>query len=107
MDHDILDRLELRHSLRPSDRGDEILRFSGYIDCALVVEAVFLLNRSTRFLQVSEVGVDRNYRRRGICTLVYCKAEELTGLTLLMGDDVSEEAEALWLQKDRPFGRNL
>jgi hypothetical protein len=51
------------------------------------------------------VSVDPNYRRKGIASAMYAWAEDLAGREFIPEPEHTPYAQALWGQKNRPFGR--
>ena len=54
--------------------------------------------------QINKTRVVLEAQRQGLATEAYRKIEEFLGKPVKPGSDQSQEAEALWAQKDRPFG---
>ena len=52
------------------------------------------------------IEVDPRWRRRGIASFLYAKAEELSGLVMCPASPHTDLAEAFWQQPDRKFGRS-
>jgi GNAT superfamily N-acetyltransferase len=57
-------------------------------------------------LHPEDVSVHPNHQRKGLATAMYQHAERLTGVKTKPAEDNSPDAQALWSQKDRPFGKS-
>jgi GNAT superfamily N-acetyltransferase len=51
------------------------------------------------------IDVDPEYRRQGIATALYNLAEKITGRKIIRTPAKTPESDALWQQKERPFGK--
>jgi len=51
------------------------------------------------------VEVDPAFRRQGLATAMYSWAEQLSGKAFKPASSHTNDAEAFWRQKTRPFGR--
>lgn len=87
--------------------SEKILIIQATLHNKLIGNAEFLLNEKLKTLKALDVGVDQNYRRKGVATAMYNKAEALTGLTVMPGDDQTEEAENFWANRNRTQSKLL
>jgi GNAT superfamily N-acetyltransferase len=52
------------------------------------------------------IQVHPDHRRNGLATAMYTHAEKVTGKKMKPSDAQSEDAQALWAQPNRPFGKS-
>ena len=70
----------------------------------------FFHNHDTNWSGVLQSNTHTNHQRKGLATSAYQLAEQISGKPLLPQDDFgaqTEDAEALWNQPSRPFGKKL
>lgn len=94
----VKENLKLSMRKKHVDNGEEILTVTARLPNVVhsVGDAEFLLNTKTKLLKALEIGVDEDFRRLGIATLIYDYAEEQTHLKVTPGDDQTEEIEHFW-----------
>jgi hypothetical protein len=56
---------------------------------------------------IAEVAIKKPHKRKGIGTEIYRQAEKISGKKLIPSEELSDEAEALWSQPNRPFGESV
>ena len=110
---------EYHYSIGEDDQFENAITFSTKtrysltddLECEWLVQDCaedFFHNHDANWSGVLQSNTHTNHQRKGLATSAYQLAEQISGKPLLPQDDFgaqTEDAEALWNQPSRPFGK--
>lgn len=100
-----------RKAAHPSDNGyadpsDKFgFRISAIKDGVEVGFALVSWSHEHKGISSHETKIHPEHRRKGLATALYQYAEQLSGKRMYPHHSQTSEANELWAQPDRPFGR--
>ena len=66
---------------------------------------VIHFNEGDNDLHTDDIRIHPNHKRKGLASQMYAMGEKYTGKKFYPSDVQTDEGEALWAQKNRPFGK--
>lgn len=96
-----IDKGEGQHSVHAKDKKGQVIGHAHF-----KVEGKNLVPHEP-LPGTNAVEVDEDHQRKGVASAMYSHAEKQTKKKLIPSSSQTDEGEALWAQKNRPFGKKM